>query len=121
MWHALLYPHRPRFRPWRPRWSCHGKLPDQPRQRSIFPSTDLAVPALARWTTQSSTSSLFQWLAVMFSCSPPHIVVVAPSDCGRILHHLSAEFTADSSSLAKNRDYAGAADKAENLGGCNCP
>jgi hypothetical protein len=39
-----------------------------------------------------------------FSCSPLHIVV-APSDCGRILHDLSAESRADSSSLV-NGYYA---------------
>src|ERR1700730_17219916 len=39
------------------------------RRRSLFPSTDLAVPAFARWTTQSSTSSLLQQLAVIWFCA----------------------------------------------------
>src|SRR6266700_3566497 len=89
MWRALLYPPRPRLRPWRLRCPCNGNSPDLRRRKSLFPATDLAVPALGRWTTQSSTPLLLQQLTVFFSCSPPHIFVTA-SDCGRILH-LAAE------------------------------
>src|ERR1700687_6026740 len=98
MWRALLCPHHPRLRPWRLRCPCHGNPPDQRRRRSPFPSTDLAGPALARWTTQSSRWLLLRQLAVIFSRSPPHILVVA-SDSERILHHSSAEFTVKSSCL----------------------
>src|SRR5882762_225385 len=90
MWRALLYPHRPRLRPWRPRCPYHGNSPDPRRRRLLFPSTGLAAPGPARWTTQSATWSLLQQLTVIFSFSPPHILVAA-SEAGRILHHASAE------------------------------
>src|SRR5678815_3093638 len=101
MWRVLLYPHRPRLGPWKCHCPCLGNSPYRPRRRSPFPSTDPAVPALGRWTKQSSTSSLLQELVVIFSCSPPHIFV-APCNSGRILHHLSVDNRAASSWLTSH-------------------
>src|ERR1035437_360494 len=98
MWRALLDSHRPRLRPWRPRAHVMeirliSGDEDHISLRRILLS--LHSPDEPR---NHSTPSLLQQLAVIFSCSPSHIFVAA-SDCARILHHSSAEFTVEPSSL----------------------
>src|SRR5258708_2144557 len=82
MCHGLLYPRHPRSRPWTLPWLGSPENPHDRQRRKLL--SDLAVPALAQWTTPSSTPRPLQQLTVFFSYSPSRIF--AASESRRILH-----------------------------------
>src|SRR4249919_1808261 len=88
MFRALLCLNRQRLGPWKDQcWRpWPGNSPRRPRRRSLCFSTRL-VPALVRWTTQSSTPSPARLSTVTFSFFPPDTFVAA-SYTGRILYHV---------------------------------